>query len=408
MNSKIIILVVLFLAAFFFFSSTQIPAAQIEKEILRQIGSEAFTENTKDQRCQYQDKYLVYLIDNFEQSVKLIPEITTTHGELVKKILVSGRSDIIVKTLNTSLSKGLASVLEDLIEGECADAVISSIPGSNYSYSQINSFFTNETTIREDNILDYQAVLRKILKGIAIEGFPSVRWLEQVDVNTSKLQNDAKMVAFADALGRFSIPILIPYGNKDATYRNEVRKVNILSLASNVRAYSASDEFGYQFTGYPYSPLSTGHGRAIYHISEIPHDQNPRLAHLDINEDGFIDYTFERKGGIAFRNAEGLLAFSPPLLSEIEFSRLKDRIRTGNTHKIDESIVLTADQYKELMKLGFDIESLKLKKDYLWFNSPYMELPFRFNAVSWVRALITGTSLIPPDKIKDLLTLAVQ
>ena len=110
------------------------------------------------------------MIDNFEQPVALIPEITTTHGELVKKILVSGRNDIIVKTLNTSLSKGLASVLENLMQGVCADAVISSIPGSNYSYSQINSFFSNETVIHEDNILDYQEDLKKNFKGDCYQG----------------------------------------------------------------------------------------------------------------------------------------------------------------------------------------------------------------------------------------------
>ena len=216
------------------------------------------------------------------------------------------------------------------------------------------------------------------------------------------------MVAFADALGRFGIPILIPYGNKDATYRNEIRKVNILSLASNVRAYSASDEFGYKLTEYPYSPLSIGYGRAIYHVREIPHNQNPFLAHLDVNEDGFIDYTFERKGGIAFRDAKGLLAFSPPLLSENEFSCLKDRIINNDTHELNDSIVLTTDQYRELMKLGFEPNDLALRKDYLWFNSPHMAMPFQFSAASWVRALITGTSLIPPDKIKDVLTLAIQ
>jgi hypothetical protein len=146
-----------------------------------------------------------------------------------------------------------------------------------------------------------------------------------------------------------------------------------------------------------------GHGRAIYRVREIPDTQDPFLAHLDINEDDFIDYTFERRGGVAFRNADGLLAFSPPLLSENAFSRLKDRIRNNSTHRLDDSIVLTADQYRELMKSGFKPDHLTLKKDYIWFNSPYMEMPFQFNAAPWVRALITGTSLIPPDKIKQIL-----
>jgi hypothetical protein len=403
MNKHTYILFLFFLVVRLFIPSIQVSAAQIEKEILKQITSKSFSGNPKDQRCHYQDKYLVYLIDNFEQPVELIPEITTTHGEVVQKILVSGRSDIIVKTLNTSLSKGLALVLEDLIQGECADAVISSIPGSNYSYSQINSFFPNEKTVREDNILNFQEELKRLLKRIAYKGFPSVTWLEQVDVNSSKLRNDAKMVAFADALGMYNIPFLIPYGNKDASYKNEVRSVNILSLVPNVRAYCASDKFGYKLSEYPHSPLSIGYGRAIYHVREIPDDQDPSLAHLDINEDGFIDYTFERKGGIAFRNAEGLLAFSPPLLSEIEFSRLKERIRNNNGHMPNDSIVLTADQYRELIKLGLEGYNLKLEKQYLWINSSYMEMPYQFTADSWIRGLLTGTSLIPPDKIKEIL-----
>jgi len=385
--------------------STQTSAAQIEKEILKQIRSENFSEESNNRRCQYKDKYIVYLIDNFEQPVELIPELKTTHGELVNKILVSGRNDIIVKTLNTSLSKGLATVLDDLLQGSCADAVISAIPGSNYSYKQITSFFPGNTAICENNILDYQQNLKKLLMRIAVKGFPSVRWMEQADINPSKLQNDAKMIAFANALGKFNIPILIPYGNRDSRYKNEFRDVNILSLVSNVKAYSASDEFGSKLSEYPHSPLSIGHGRAIYHVREIPHEKNPMLAHLDVNEDGFIDYTYERKGGVAFRNLKGLLAFSPPLLSEIKFTRLKERIKSNCNYKLDDSIVLTTDQYRELMKLGLESYNVEPEKDYIWFNSHYMAMPFQFSAVPWIRALLTGTSLIPPDKIKELLSL---
>ncbi|UCD31379.1 MAG: hypothetical protein JSV38_11325, partial [Desulfobacterales bacterium] len=141
MNRLSIIVAISMLVLSAFFLSTTVSAEQIEKEIIKKITSDLFVEAREDQRCQYKDKYVVYLIDNFEQSVELIPEVTTTHGDLIRKILISGRDDIAVKTLNTSLSKGLAMVIHDLLQDKCADAVISSIPGSNYSYRQINSFF---------------------------------------------------------------------------------------------------------------------------------------------------------------------------------------------------------------------------------------------------------------------------
>jgi hypothetical protein len=50
------------------------------------------------------------------------------------------------------------------------DAVISSIPGSNYSNNQINSFFIEKVSIHEDNILNYQEELKLLLKRIANRG----------------------------------------------------------------------------------------------------------------------------------------------------------------------------------------------------------------------------------------------
>ena len=101
---------------------------------------------------------------------------------------------------------------------------------------------------------------------------------------------------------------------------------------------------------------------------------------------------------------KGVLAFSPPLLSETEYKHLKDKIQNNSTCKINDSVVLTAVQYRELMRLGFDSCHLTLEKEYIWLNSPYQKMPFQFNAVPWIRGLITGTSLIPPSKVKELLT----
>ena len=383
-------------------------AAQIEKKILKYLTSERLSEIQADRRCRYDDKYVVYLIDNFEQRIRLTPEVTTSHGELIRKILISGRDDIVVRTLNTSLSRGLAMVIDDLFQGNCADAVISSIPGSNYTYRQIGSLLPGETPIRRENILDYQDELINLLKSIARNGFPSVGWLERVDVNTSKLLNDAGKVFFAEALGRFKVPLLIPYGNEDSTHENEARSVNILSLASNVRAFSALDRLGRRISGYPYSPLSVGDEQAVYQIREIPHPDNPFLAHLDVNDDGFGDYTFNREGRIAFRNTLGLLSFAPPVLSETEFKRLKDLMENSDIRAIKKSVVLTADQYRELNDFSFDANDVSPKNEYVWLNSPYRKTPFHFDAVPWVRGLIKGTSLIPPNKVKELLTMNME
>jgi hypothetical protein len=294
-------------------------------------------------------------------------------------------------------------VVDDLLHGDCADAVVSSIPGSNYTYRQISSLLSHEVTICRDNILDYQNKLTALLVSIAYDGFPSVSWLEQIDMNSSKLINDARKVAFAKALGRFNVPVLIPYGNEDSNYKNEVRSVNILSLVANVSAFSASDRLGRRLKGYPYSPLSVGDELSVYPISEIPDPQNPFLAHLDINEDGFIDYTFERKGRIAFRDKDGLLAFAPPVLSETEFKKIKNEPKNNPAHKAGKAVVLTLGQYRQLNDSGLGPDDSPEENEYVWLNSPYQAAPFHFKAVPWVRGFIRGTSLIPPTKVKQRL-----
>ena len=61
----------------------------------------------------------VYLIDNFEQDLYLVPEVRTSHGDMLLRLLQAGRDDIQVRILNTSLSKRLALVIQDLLEGVC-------------------------------------------------------------------------------------------------------------------------------------------------------------------------------------------------------------------------------------------------------------------------------------------------
>lgn len=59
--------------------------------------------------------------------------------KLVEAILVSGRDNIRVKEMNTSVVRGLAETVPDLASGKCLDGVVSSMPDSNYSYHQVSS-----------------------------------------------------------------------------------------------------------------------------------------------------------------------------------------------------------------------------------------------------------------------------
>lgn len=381
-------------------------AAPIERKILNHIASPGFAPDQPDRTCRYQGKFVVYLIDNFEQPVQLIPEVRTTHGELLRRILESGRDDIVIKQLNTSLTRGLALVINDLRQGQCADAVISSIPGSNYTYTQINSLLPDIPEIRPQNILRNRERLVNLMEDIAFSGFPSHTWVNQIRVNTSKLMNDARKIAFAKALEKFKIPLLIPYGNEDSNYLKEERSINILSLVGIVRAYSALDQLGQRITGFPYSPLSHGDEQAVYNIVEMPHHEDPLLAHLDVNSDGHADFTFRREGRIAFRNRQGTLSFSPPLVSDYQFENLKIRDATGNPHILTQEYVLTTEQYREIHALGLVRFDPPEGRGYIWLNAPDQKAPFHFKAVQWIRGLIRGTSLIPPNKVKELLSMA--
>ena len=121
--------------------------SHIEKEIQEYIGSAPFHTFQGDGRCRDAARYRVYLIDSFSQAINLVPEVRTSHGELLMRLLNTGRDDIEVVVLNTSLSRGLARVIQDLVEGACVDAVVSSIPGSNYTYDQISSLFPGREPI---------------------------------------------------------------------------------------------------------------------------------------------------------------------------------------------------------------------------------------------------------------------
>ncbi len=281
---------------FLFCSPVTIQAGpeRIEKKVLTQIQTETFRLYNSDRRCTNSDKYRVVLIDNFVYRFKLTPEVSTTHGEMLVKLLKSGRTDIEAKILNTTLSRGLAKVIQDLSDGGCADAVISSIPGSNYTVEQVKSLLPNKKKLNLDTRLADRQALKTSLRQIAFEGFPSVEWVKQADMNLSKLRQDAIKFVFIEALGKFNIPVILPYGNPDTPHKGKQKTINLLSLAENAKVFTGIDAAGRRVEGFPYSPLSSGDETAIYQILECPHPADPSKAMLDINQDGFFDYTFTR------------------------------------------------------------------------------------------------------------------
>jgi len=56
---------------------------RLEKQVLKKIAAEDFNRQQVDRRCHAPNRYRVYLIDNFEQDFNLIPEVMTSHGELL-------------------------------------------------------------------------------------------------------------------------------------------------------------------------------------------------------------------------------------------------------------------------------------------------------------------------------------
>jgi hypothetical protein len=375
----------------------------VEKRILKVLATEHLNAIQRDRHCDRKDRYVVCLIDNFVQPVRIVREVSTSHGEMVLRLLQSGREDIEVRVLNTSLSRGLALIIADVLQGHCVDAVISSTPGSNYTYAQTSSLLLEPTRLGPDNILAYRDSLLGLLKDIAFNGFPSVEWYVQVDVNATKLRNDARKLTFIEALGQFDIPVFLPYGNSDSVYKGQARSINILSLASNVKAFSALDEDGQRIPGFPYSPLSTGDRRAVFEIIECPDPANPSRARLDINDDGFFDYTFTKDDFIAYQDSQGRQRFAPPPLSSDAFESLLGRIAASGDCRIDRQMVLTGIQYRQLAERCSLLQEMKWLKSYVWLNSSRYGPFFSFDARCWQRGRISGTSLIPPAMVKKWL-----
>ena len=286
------IFLMLFLVFYLYFGDAvaAVRGIQIEKQILEYILSDGFATLQKDERCHDEKKHTVYLIDTYDQDIEIVPEIKISHGKMVEKLLFSGRSDINIIPINTALSKGLAQVINDLKNGACADAVISSPPGSNYTYDQIGSLLFRREKLGRTNILSVRTKLGKLIRQIAIFEFPSVNWLDQIGLNSIKLRNDALIYVFIEALSKFNVPVIPPYGNIDTTHRGQIKNINLLSLSKNAKVYSALDENGRWIKGFPYSPLSSGGKRSVYEITECPHPEAPLKTIIDINSDGYHDY----------------------------------------------------------------------------------------------------------------------
>ena len=356
--------------------------------------------------CGESRSYRVYLIDNFDQQVDIIPEIHTSHGELVQAMIVSGRNEISVQRLNTSLVRGLAHVILEVAGGEgCVDGIVSAIPGSNYSYGQVATFLDETTALNKENILKYKERLRRRMLEIAYHGFPSLEWLMKVDANPVKLRDDAWKIAFIEILGKAGIPVYLPYGNRDGRYRGEYRQVNLLGLARGVHIYGGLDAEGRKIEGFPYSPLSTGEGISSFSLMECPDSSDGLLAHLDINEDGITDFSYSRGDFIAYYGEKGELRYAPSPLSRKLFRAMLYNNDLGKTLiRREGGIVLSTEQYRRIRGAGYGLPPLKEPvKQLVWINSGIHKKVFAFNPQCRRRGRLSGSSFVPPLKVKEAL-----
>ena len=356
--------------------------------------------------CSAEEGYSVFLIDNFDQQLAVLPEVALTHGKLVQAMLLSGRSDINVHVLNTSLRKGLFDVYQHLNSGGCADAVASSIPGSNYTYGQVSSLLPPGTHLHPGNILTYRQELLELMLDIASSGFPSVAWLKRAEVNPIKLREDAKKILFIELLGEMGIPVFLPYGNPDSPYRGEPRTINLLSLSNHAQVFSGSDANGNHLPEYPQSPLSSGDALARYSIAECPDYDDVRITHVDINSDGHVDFSFDRAGTIPYYDERGEVSHTPSFLDSERFTLLLEQLRSGYKTEIVEEIVLTRQQYATLLEECSACQALPAaqnQKEVVWLNSIRYGTSYWFSPQCQKRETISGTSLIPPVKVREAL-----
>jgi hypothetical protein len=130
---------------------------------------------------------------------------------------------------------------------------------------------------------------------------------------------------------------------------------------------------------------------------------DPFKAVLDIKADGRQDYAFFRTGKIAYRDAQGELAFAPPVTRQHDFVHWLARVKTELGCQIDREIVLTADQYRQLQRQCPAAFEPEISHPNIWFNAPDQDRLSEFRPACWSRGIISGTSVIPPHKLNEML-----
>jgi|GEM_PF-4162078 len=404
------LLLILLLVAFM---QPEQPAAArtVERTALAEVGK-GILQTERVGRCNQHKKHTVYLIDNFTQQVKLVPELRVSHGELVQALLESGRDDIEVVRLDTSLTRGLAQAVVAVVAGQCIDAVVSAVPGSNYTYRQVSSLLGEQGVLNQTNLLGHRRELLSLLVDIAFNELPSLEWLLKADVNPIKLREDALKITFIEALAKAGIPVYLPYGNVDSFNRGERRDINLLSVSKGARAYVGVDRKGELLPGYPSSPLTAGVGLASFDLIECPDAGDPTIAHLDVDSDGVNDFSYRRSDLIAYFDHRGNLLYAPPPVTEKQYLQLLNKIQEVpkplQLIKNASPLVVTDRQYASLAAVCGNCLPRLDDKQLVWLNSKRYGEPYSFNPQCRKRGTINGSSLIPPLKAREQLLVADQ
>jgi len=86
-----------------------------------------------------------------------------------------------------------------------------------------------------------------------------------------------------------------------------------------------------------------------------------------------------------------------------QFAQWRAQIESRPECRFSDEVVLTAAQFSEIKWLYYSEMDTQLTKDYVWLNSPEHGSIYSFDPACWKRGTLIGTSVIPPNKLREML-----
>jgi hypothetical protein len=239
------------------------------------------------------EKKNLYIIDNFRQEIFKHNDIIITHGDLLKRITSTRNLNAKIIKVDSTLEIGLKRVIDDINNGYRVDGVISSIPGRNFSYVELENLFDYPIIINSKTLADQKKLIKERI--LSISDFCGDSQCSGRKFNKFyKVSIAATIIKRIEQITKNKIPIVVAYGNPDLDRYGNSRDVNILALANGVKAFAGGDENGNLLKDYPYSDLAGGVKRAIFEVRLIQDSLNGSFFGIDFNEDGKSEFILEK------------------------------------------------------------------------------------------------------------------